>query len=469
MKRLLVLIVIVLAGAGRPSIAASGPNIIFFLSDDQRSDLLGCAGHPILKTPTMDRLARAGVRFENMFVTTSICAASRASLLTGLWERTHKYTFGTPPISAGHSDRSYPAVLRGAGYRTGFIGKFGVSVAKGQREKMFDFFRPLGRNPYFKKRPDGSTRHITQIAGDLAIEFLRQEKRERPFCLSVSFNAPHAEDRDKEDHYPWPRAVDGLYDDVTVPPPHLSEPEVFASQPEFLKKSLNRTRWFWRWDTPAKWQKNVRAYFRMISGVDHAMGRVLDEVERLGLAGDTVVIFAGDNGYYLGSRGFAGKWSHYEESLRVPLIVHDPRLPEKLRGRVTGETVLNVDIPATIVALAGIDVPPSYQGRSLVPLVRGQDVDDWRTDFFCEHLFDHAEIPKWEGVRGSRWVYARYFQQSPPHEFLHDLRDDPGQLRNFAGDPAYAADLARMRRRCKELRDGLGGEYSPEKFPKKTP
>ncbi|MCZ6795381.1 MAG: sulfatase-like hydrolase/transferase, partial [Planctomycetota bacterium] len=235
--------------------------------------------------------------------------------------------------------------------------------------------------------------------------------------------------------------------------------------PEFLQHSMHRERFAWRWDTPAKWQKNVRAYFRMISGVDHAMGRVLDEVERLGLAGDTVVIFAGDNGYYLGSRGFAGKWSHYEESLRVPLIVHDPRLPEKLRGRVAGETVLNVDIPATIVALAGIDVPPSYQGRSLVPLVRGQDVDDWRTDFFCEHLFDHAEIPKWEGVRSSRWVYARYFQQSPPHEFLHDPRDDPGQLRNLAGDPAYATDLARMRRRCNDLRDGLGGEYSPEKFP----
>ena len=445
---------------------ARRPNIIFFLSDDQRSDLMGCAGHPILKTPTMDRLAREGVRFENMFVTTSICAASRATLLSGLYERSHKFTFRTPPIAANHCDSSYPAVLRAAGYQTGFVGKFGVSVARGKLDKMFDYFKPLARNPYFKKQPDGSLRHLSEIAGDHAISFLRQQEHRTPFCLSVSFNAPHAEDRDKENHYPWPRAVDGLYDDITVAAPHLLDPAVFEAQPDFLKVSFNRQRWFWRWDTPAKYQKNATAYFRMISGVDLVMGRVLEELEKLGLAENTVVIFAGDNGYYLGSRGFAGKWSHYEESLRVPLIIFDPQLRDQQRGRLLRHMVLNLDIAPTIVAMAGLDVPPIYQGLSLVPLVRGEEPSGWRRDFFCEHLFDIGEaIPKWEGVRGERWVYARYFEQSPVYEFLHDLKKDPDQLKNQAGVPAYAETLARLRERCDELRDRYGGPYSRESFP----
>ena len=134
------------------------PNIIFFLVDDQRDDTLACAGHPILKTPTIDRLAKEGVRMRNMFVTTSICAASRASIFTGLYERTHRYTFGTPPISEPHSAASYPAVLRRHGYRTGFVGKFGVRVARDAKRAMFDYFKPLGRGPYFKKRPDGTLR-----------------------------------------------------------------------------------------------------------------------------------------------------------------------------------------------------------------------------------------------------------------------------------------------------------------------
>jgi arylsulfatase A-like enzyme len=339
-----------------------------------------------------------------------------------------------------------------------------VGVPAGWRGKMFDYFRPLSRHPYFKKQPGGGVRHVAEIAGDRAIDFLRMQKADTPFCLSVSFNSPHAEDSDKKDHYPWPKAVDHLYRDVKVPPPHLSDPKVFAAQPEFLRKSMNRDRWYWRWDTPEKYQKNVRAYFRMISGVDHVMGRVLAELKKLGLDDNTVVIFSGDNGYYLGSRGFAGKWSHYEESLRVPLVIYDPRLPAKLRGRVLDPMVLNLDVAPTILDLAGVKVPRRYEGASLVPWLRGKS-PKWRTDFFCEHLFDNASIPKWEGVRDQRWVYARYFQQSPPYEFLHDLKTDPQELKNLAKDPGHKEVLARMRKRCDELRDQYGGAYSPEKFP----
>ena len=443
---------------------AGRPNIIFFLSDDQRADLLGCAGHPILKTPVIDQLAAQGVRFANTFVTTSICAASRASLFTGLYERTHKYTFGTPPIADPLIDASYPVLLRQAGYRTGFVGKFGVGVCKGATDRMFDVFVPLNRNPYFKKQPDGSLRHLTEIAGDHAIEFLRSCPREQPFCLSVSFNAAHAEDSDKENHYPWPKAEDGLYEDVTIPPPKVSI-DFYKQLPEFLQDCMHRDRWFWRWDTPEKYQKNVRAYYRMITGLDRVMGRVLQELDRRGDAGATVVIFCGDNGYYKGSRGFAGKWSHFEESLRVPLVIYDPRLPTDKRGRVIDAMALNVDIPATIVAAARLAVPRSYQGFSLLPWVQDRPPAQWRSDFFCEHLFDHPRIPKYEGVRGQRYVYARYFEHLPQGEFLHDLKNDPNQLRNLAADPASAEVLMQMRGRCDELRDRLGGAYSKERFP----
>lgn len=433
--------------------AARRPNIVFFLIDDQRNDTLGCAGHPIIKTPVVDSLAAEGVRFTNAFVTTSICAAGRASVFTGLHERTHGFTFGTPPIKEKHAVTSYPPLLRKAGYRTGFIGKFGVNAGKDMKSVMFDYFRPIGRSPYFKKQPDGTMRHETELAGDNAIEFISTNPAGKPFCLSISFNAVHAEDGDKKNHFPWPKAVDGMYDDVDIPAPRLSDPAIFESQPEFLRKSMNRDRYFWRWDTPQKYQKNIRAYFRMISGVDRVIGRVRRALKEHNLDRNTIIIYNGDNGYYMGDRGFAGKWSHYEQSLRVPLIIYDPRLPKKLRGKVLDQMALNIDLPATMLELAGLDVPGHYQGRSLIPLVHAKAVSDWRDDFFCEHLMNHKAIPKWEGVRAQRYVYARYFEQEPVYEFLHDLQTDPDQLKNFASDPQYAETLAKMRKRCDELRD----------------
>ena len=439
------------------------PNILFILSDDQRFDALGCAGHPIVKTPNIDRLAARGIRFRNSFVTTPICAASRASILTGLHERTHKFTFGTPPIPRSLSAASYPALLRRAGYRTALIGKFCVGVESGETAKMFDHFVPIGW-PFQRKEKSGEIRHIDQIATDRAIEFLKQQAAKDPFCLSISFNSPHAEDGKLDNLYPWPKTVDGLYDDIRIPPPPLVDEKYFQNEPEFLRKSLNRIRWYWQFDTPEKYAKNVRAYYRMITGIDHEIGRLIAELERLGLADNTIVIFMSDNGYFLGERGFSGKWVHYEESLRVPMLMADPRQPAKHRGKTTDELVLNIDIAPTLLSFAGLEVPKEYQGRSLVPLVRNEK-KTWRTDFFCEHLFVHPDIPQWEGVRGERYVYVRYFTQKPVYEFLHDLKEDPQELKNLARDEAHAPLLARMRQRMEELRDANGGLYSPERFP----
>jgi arylsulfatase A-like enzyme len=464
MTRWIILLAVIPLFAAPMEATTKKPNILFLLTDDQRFDLLGCGGHPILKTPNIDGLAKRGVRFRNMFVTTSICSASRASILTGKYERSHKFTFNTPPIAAEHCETSFPFLLKRSGYRTGLIGKVGVSVADGQRAKMFDVFQPIGW-PFLKKQDSGEVRHIDQIATDQAISFMQKQDPKQPFCLSLCFNSPHAEDGKLDNLYPWPKTVDGLYDNVKIPPPPLVEEKYFKAHPEFLQKSLNRVRWHWQFDTPEKYAKNVRAYYRMISGIDLEVGRVLAELQRLGLADNTIVVFTSDNGYFLGERGLSGKWIHYEESLRVPLIVADPRLPRERRGKTEDALALNVDFAPTLVEWAGLAREAKHQGSSLVGMVGGEKPATWRTDFFCEHLFVHPEIPMWEGVRGERYVYARYFGQKPAYEYLHDLKDDPQELRNLAPEAGSNEILERMRRRCNELRDGYGGAYSPERFP----
>ena len=432
------------------------PNLIFFLIDDQRNDTLGCAGHPIIKTPVLDSMAAEGVRFENAFVTTPICAASRASIFTGLHETSHGFTFGKPPLAKELTDNSYSMLLRNAGYRTGFIGKYGVKTEGQPEAEMFDLFEPHDRLPFMMKQMDGSLRHESEVAADKAIQFLKKNPKNKPFCLSVSFKASHANDNDHDDHFPWSKAVDGMYDDIEIPAPRLNDPAIYANHPDFFKaSSMARKRFYWRWDTPEKYQRNIKAYFRMISGVDHAIGRVRKSLEQSGLADNTIIIYMGDNGYFMGDRGFAGKWSHYEQALRVPLIVFDPRAPKEKRGKVVSQPTLNIDLAPTLIELAGISKPDQYQGASYVPLLNGQNPSDWRKDFFCEHLMANKSIPKWEGVRGERFVYARYFDQDPAYEFLHDLKADPDQLTNLAKNPEYKTKLTEMRQRTRDIKAPL--------------
>lgn len=444
--------------------AAPPPNILFLFSDDQRHDTLGCYGHPIVQTPNLDRLAEQGVRFDNAFVTTSICWVSRAIVLTGQWARTHAIPDAMPKVKPESLARMYPVLLRQAGYRTAHFGKWHLQEPPGfSREAQYEVFEAIGRNPYFKDMPDGSKRHETDLVCDRGIEFIHSQPKDRPFCLNLWFNAAHAEDNDHRPgigHYPWPQSVDGLYEDRSIPPPRLSDPAIFAAHPPFLKDSLNRQRFFWGYDTPEKYETNLRAYYRMISGIDRAVGRVLAALEETGLADNTIIVFSADNGYYLGDRGFQGKWSHYEESLRVPLLVYDPRLPQAGRGRVIRQMALNVDLPATFLDWAGVAIPKEYEGRSLAPLVAGESPADWRRHFFCEHV-DLAPTLTWEGIRGERYVYARYFDQQPPYEFLHDLESDPDELKNLASDDTHALVLQEMRALCDAEMNARGGPLLP--------
>ena len=417
-------------------------------------------------TPTMDWLVEHGARFENTFVTTSICAASRASLLTGVVERTHRFTFITPALAEKFTSKSYPALLRHAGYRTAHIGKFGVKVEEGAADSMFTVFEPLNRNPYFKVQEDGSLRHLTDITADRSIAFIESTAPAEPFALTMSFNAPHAEDSD-ERQYIWPEAMDTLYQDLEIALPPLAEPAFHEALPLFLRDpeiNMNRYRWFWRFNAPEDWPGKpadmTRGYYRMISGVDAAIQRVIDHLETSGRLDNTVIVLIGDNGYFLGERGYAGKWLPYEPSIRVPLLIYDPRHPE-YAGRRPEAMALNIDIAPTLLDLAGIAIPEAMQGRSLIQLLATAPPVDWRTDFFVEHLMDHPQIVKHEGVRGHRYKYARYFELDPVYEELFDLEADPLETTNLVLDAAYQDELNRLRTRTDELRDLYGGIYTP--------
>ena len=449
---------VILCGTFSNVQAASPPNIILIVADDMRYDMLGAAGNRVIQTPNLDALARDGTRFRNMFVTTAICAASRASILTGLYERTHRYTFRNNPIAPKHWSHSYPVLLKQAGYRTGFVGKFGVGVENGATSQAFDDFAPLDQNPYFKKQADGTQKHLTDIEGDRAIEFVKSCTARQPFCLSLSFNAPHATDGAPQQYF-WTRASDGLYQDAVFQVPKTMTDEFFQRQPKFLQDSESRVRFHWRFDEPQKYQSMVRGYYRMITDIDRVVGRLRAALQSLGLEQQTVIVFTADNGYFLGERGMADKWYLYEPSVRVPLIVYDPRATPEQHGHTVDQTCLNVDLAPTIVDLAGLAIPASYQGRSLRPLLNGSSPQDWRTDFFYEHLFERANIPKSEGVRNQQFAYIRWFEQKPLVEELYDHQADPDEVRNLVDDPKYSETLDQLRKRTTELRDQYGGPF----------
>ncbi|MBN68666.1 MAG: acetylglucosamine-6-sulfatase [Gimesia sp.] len=462
-KSLLLLTALLLLSLGK-SEAAERPNIVFFFADDQTTSTVGCYGNQVIQTPNIDELAKRGTRFEKAYVSQAICWVSRTTILTGLTGR----SYGTPanPEQARPDavQTLYTDLLREQGYRTGFYGKWHAKMPKDfKREAHFDEFEAISRNPYYKKQPDGSLRHETELIVDRGIDFVKSQPKGKPFALNLWFNACHAEDSDRRPgigHFPWPRAVDGMYEDIEIAPPRLRDPEIFNAQPNFLQTTINRERYFWRWNTPQKYQTNMRAYYRMVSGIDGAIGRFLKALEEAGLADNTIIVYSADNGYYMANRGFAGKWSHYENALQVPLIVMDPRVPKEEQGKVTDALALNLDLPATFLDWAGVDVPKRYQGQSLQPVVKGAKPADWRTETFHEHFAVRNRIPAFEGIRDGNLKYVRYFDHDN-YEFLHDLESDPDELVNLVGNPRYAEQLQALRDRTTERVKELGGPLDP--------
>jgi arylsulfatase A-like enzyme len=245
----------------------------------------------------------------------------------------------------------------------------------------------------------------------------------------------------------------GLYADDLIPHALTDTPEQFNHLPSFLKgeSAAGTVRWRNRFGTEERYQENVKRHHRLIHGVDVQIGRILDRLDTLGVSSNTVVVFSSDNGFFLGERQQAGKWYIPEESIRVPLIVHDPRLPRELRGRSAPQMALNLDLPATLLDYAGVPAPAAMQGRSLRPVVEGLPVPDWRTEFFFDHPAVGEIVFASEGVRTRDFAYARY-PRNGDVEQLFDVTLDPWQRTNLARDPRYAPVLEALRARTTQLK-----------------
>jgi arylsulfatase A-like enzyme len=422
-------------------------NVLLLYADDWRHDTLGCAGHPVVKTPRLDALAQGGVRFTRACVTTSICGVSRASLLTGQWMSRHgNRAFG--PFQTPWSE-TYPGRLRDRDYWVGHVGKWHNGPFPTEN---YDFSRILPMRHHVTGA-DGQTRHVTQQNELDALEFLRTRPNDQPFCLTVSFFAPHAEDGDPKQYLCQPESA-ALYRDVEIPIPFSAGEEHVRKLPPFIsaEKNEGRRRWHWRFDTPAKYQEYMKAYYRLVSEVDVACGRIIDELREQNLLDRTFVIFTTDNGYFHGEHGLADKWYPYEESIRVPLIIRDPRLPAERRGETCDEFALNVDLAPTILAAAESEIPAGMQGRDLSPLLRGETPADWRQEFFYEHGVIKAKdvIPASEAVvtKHAKYIFWPDFE----YEELFDLRVDPQELHNIAPDQNRTEQLQRMRETLSELK-----------------
>ncbi len=432
---------------------ASRPNIIVIVTDDQRWDMLGATGNSIIKTPNMDRLAGEGVLFENHFVTTSLCAPSRTSIFTGLYASCHgTHGFATSMSNELHA-RSYPVRLRKAGYRTGFVGKYGIG--RTLPSDQFDHFEGFSGQGQYIHQIDGEERHLTGMIGDQALEFLATCDSDQPFCLSVSFKAPHVQDRVPPFFINDPE-YDDLYGEVEIPQFKKLAPRYYDELPEFLRDGYEgRIRQQRRFPTPDTWQEAMKRYYRLITGVDVQVGRLLAWLDESGLGGNTVIVYTSDNGFFLGERGWAGKYFIHEESIRAPLIIWDPRNPKRM-GRRRAEMTLNIDIAPTIIELADLEIDTSTNGRSVVPLLAGES-PPWRKDWYYEFLWQREgiPIPRTEGVRTERWKYNLYLDGQPGYEELYDLEADPEEERNLATSQAHATHLEDLRDRHQAWKNAL--------------
>ena len=431
------------------------PNIIFILTDDQRWDALGYAGNQWISTPEMDQLAKSGAYFSHGLVTTPICAASRASILSGLHERTHGYNFQTGLIRAEHMHEAYPKLLKASGYYTGFYGKFGVLYDG--KDQLFNVYEDYDRNNefadrrgYYYKKLGDDTVHLTRYTGQKALDFIESAPTDKPFCLSLSFSAPHAHDG-APDQYFWQPETDELLQGVTMPGPELADDHYFQALPEKVKSGFNRLRWTWRYDTPEKYQHSIKGYYRMISGIDLEIRKIREQLKQKGLDKNTVIILMGDNGYFLGERQLAGKWLLYDNSIRVPLIIYDPSAN---KHQDIDEMVLNIDIPPTILELAGVKLPQSWQGKSLLPLVESATHSLHRDTVLIEHIWEFDNIPPSEGIRTKDWKYFRYVNDKSIEELFH-LSADPKEINNLASDKDYQGLLNNMR----QMTDNLIKKY----------
>jgi len=418
------------------------PNILFVITDDQSFDALAVVQReqgergrfPWLETPNLDRLAAEGVRFRNAFGVNSLCSPSRAVNLTGRYNHLNGIASNFRPFPAESVTQA--TLLRDAGYITAHIGKWHMG---GQRERPgFDYHATYSAHGRYQDAPffvegkkTATVGWVDDVATDYAIDFLqRQSGKSKPWLMMLGYKTPHQ---------PWepPARTQDLYagEKAGRPTNQESLPPYFAREPR--STDGNSKTW------------NNLDYFRCVTAMDESFGRVLDALEESGEADRTVVIFTSDNGMYLGAHGTGDKRSAYDESLRVPFIVRDPRLAESTRGRVVDEMVLNLDLVPAVLELAGVTGPAELQGRSWVPLLT-QRVADWRESWFYEYFTEAQRMTRVPDVTAVRTTGAKLIKYPgfPEWTELFDLKRDPYERVNLYGTGAAA-----------ELQAGLEAEH----------
>ena len=474
------------AAAGQPrenealvraaTLSRDRPNIIVLLADDLNAGDLGVAGHPWLKTPHLDALAAQGTYFQRAFVTTALCSPSRASILTGRYARHHRILSNVEPFGPDH--RTFATLLSKKGYATAYIGKwhmgnngdprpgFGYTASYGGHGKVRDSPFIVGTDSTELVETKG---WVDDVATDYAIDYLRRS-RTRPLLLFLGFKAPHTPRIPDERHA-------GLYTDVEMPPPAVPKRfPPYPTKPEYQKLAAASgeqgaryrpsTGWLEDWDGPrlpdtelkagTGQGEDLRNYYRLVSGLDENVGRLMATLRELKLDRNTLVVFTSDNGLMNGYLGVYGKRSPYEEALAVPLLV---RLPPSYggvpRGRVSEDLVLNIDIAPTLLDYAGCDVPEDVSGRSLRPLLdiiepAGSESPPWRDRFVAE--FEPSfpgRFPSVLALRTKDWKLITY-PDHPAWTELFDLRSDPREATDLAQDPNYGETLGILRRSLAE-------------------
>ena len=505
------LIAAIAASCQRAEETIARPNIIFLLTDDQRADALGIAGNPVVTTPHLDRLALDGVRFTEAHVVAPVCMPSRASFMNGQYERVHQIGFSSANVlSERQWAGTYPALLRDAGYFVGFVGKIGLQQYsfRGRPEEKFDFWR--GHDDWARFWPkefehlsiyhDSAADIVTPIMSESIERFLDATPTDRPFALSVSFSAPHGSisgsmlypeeegatrmNRPANSH---PRLAEhpvygSLYRDARLPAPGTYRDETGMHIPLDVHPREGRMATYsYTYQGEEVLREYKVRYYQLVHGVDAAIGALRASLARRGLAENTVLVVSSDHGILLGEYGMGGKSLLYDLTTRVPLIVYDPRVPDERAGTTIDELVLSIDVPATIVSYAGLEPPPSMQGRDLRPLMADPGMH-WRDEIFLESLFLLRTGPFMEAVRTKNWKYVRYFRsegdsytepdvdfagRSPDFEQLFDLAADPGEERNLAGIEAHSEQLRALRESCIRYSAALVGDRSDtNQFPR---